>query len=194
MSLIPDQPTIAPAAGITVRPAVRRDHHRIRSVVRAAYGQYAPLVPAPVFRRYLTDLLDLDRHAANGHLLVAEHDHRIVGYGAFYPDTARLGFGFPPGWASGRGLAAHPEARGRGVAQALIAESERLARASGSPVFAFHTAGFMRGAIALYDRLGYERAPQYDIDLARHYGFLGLASIPVIAYRRVLCAVPALQR
>jgi len=175
-----------------VRSADRRDHSEIRDVIRAAYGQYEPHLPAPVFARYLEDLLDLDRHEANGRLLVAEHDHRVVGYVAFYPDTALLGYNFPPGWASGRGLAAHPSARGRGVARALIAANERLARANHSPVFAFHTAGFMGSAIELYNCLGYRRDPAYDIDLARHYGFEGHDPIPVIAYRRDLVEAPAL--
>ena len=158
MSRIPQQLTATERPAVCIRAADRRDHRSIRTLVRAAYGQYAPSVPAPVFRRYLADLLDLDRHAANGELLVAEHDHRVVGYAAYYPDAGRLGFNFPNGWASGRGLAVHPAARGLGVARALIAESERRARAEQAPAFAFHTAGFMGTAIELYDGLGYQRA------------------------------------
>ena len=55
-------------------------------------------------------------------------------------------------------------------------------------MFAFHTAGFMGTAIALYDGLGYQRAPEYDVDLGLHYGFDGFDPIPVIAYRRDLVA------
>jgi GNAT superfamily N-acetyltransferase len=197
MSRLPEQRcSSASRPAVCVRSADRRDHPDIRALIRAAYGQYEPHLPPPVFDRYLADLLDLDRHEANGRLLVAEHDHRIVGYVAFYPDTALLGFNFPPGWASGRGLAAHPSARGRGVARALIATNERLARANHSPVFAFHTAGFMGTAIELYNGLGYQRDPAYDVDLARHYGFDGYDPIPVIAYRRDLVPVttPASQR
>jgi GNAT superfamily N-acetyltransferase len=192
MSRLPEQPTTSVRAAVCVRAADRNDHTAIRAVLWASYAPYAPHVPAPVFLRYLADLLDLDRHAANGRLLVAEHDGGIVGYAAFYPDAARLGFDFPSGWASGRGLASHPAARGRGIARALIAHCEQLARDQGSPVFAFHTAGFMGTAIALYDGLGYRRAPEYDVDLARHYGFDGYEPIPVIAYRRDLGPDPTL--
>ena len=180
--------TIATATALRVRRAGPGDHAAVRFLLLAAYLPYAPHVPAPVFRHYLADLLDVDRHAAQGPLLVAEADGRIVGSAAFYPDAGTLGFGFPSGWASGRALAAHPAARGRGVARALIAACERLARADRSPVFAFHTAGFMSSAIALYDGLGYVRAPAYDVDLAQHYGFDGYDPIPVIAYRRDLVA------
>ena len=61
-----------------------------------------------------------------------------------------------------------------------------LARAAGSPVFAFHTATFMASAVQLYEHLGYQRAPDYDVDLAEHYGIRGLAPIPLLAYRRDL--------
>jgi len=192
MPSLPPQRSISTttAAVVRVRRAGPRDHAAVRFLLLAAYLPYAPHVPAPVFRHYLADLLDLDRHAASGPLLVAEDDGRIVGSAAFYRDAGTLGFGFPSGWASGRALAAHPAARGRGVARALIAACERLARADRSPVFAFHTAGFMSSAIALYDGLGYVRAPAYDVDLGQHYGFDGYAPIPVIAYRRDLVAAP----
>jgi predicted N-acetyltransferase YhbS len=194
MSRIPEQRDRSARATVCVRSAGRRDHDEIRRVIREAYGQYEPLLPGPVFDRYLADLLDLELHAANGELVVAEHGQHIVGQVAFYPDTALLGFTFPPGWASGRGLAVHPAARGLGVARALIAHSERRARSNHSPVFAFHTAGFMGTAIELYDGLEYQRAPEYDVDLALHYGFDGFDPIPVIAYRRDLLATPAFPR
>src|SRR3954470_1388432 len=136
MSRLPVQLTATVRAAVCVRTADRDDHAAIRAVLWAAYAPYAPHVPAPVFLRYLADLLDLDRHAANGRLLVAEHDGAVVGYAAFYPDAGSLGFDFPSGGASGRGLASHPAARGRGVARSLIAHCEQLARDQHSPVFA----------------------------------------------------------
>jgi GNAT superfamily N-acetyltransferase len=175
-------------ARVTVRTAEPSDHASIRAVVRAAYGQYAQVLPIPVFDGYLADLVDLDRHASQGTLLVAEAGARIQGSAAFYPNTSVQGLGWPEGWSGGRGLAVRPGARGLGVARALIAESEQMARATGSPVFAFHTAAFMSAAVELYEHLGYQRAPEFDLDLAAHYGLAGLAHIPVIAYWRDLNA------
>ena len=142
-----------------VRDAVPADYPAIRRVIIAAYRQYDDLIARDIFTPYLADLLDLDTHARHGHLLVAEADGQVSGFGAFYPDASAQGLGWPPGWAGGRALAVHPAARGHGVARALLAACERLARESGAPVFAFHTASFMTGAIALYERLGYRRAP-----------------------------------
>jgi GNAT superfamily N-acetyltransferase len=171
-----------------VRSAGPEDHPAIREVVAAAYQQYADELGPQVFPRYLADLLDLDRHAHHGHLLVAEVDGRIRGSGAFYPDSSVQGLGWPPGWAGGRALAVHPAARGRGIAGTLLDACERLARSHGAPVFAFHTGSFMAGAILLYEQLGYHRAPEFDLNLNAHYGVAGAAPAIAVAYLRRLTA------
>ena len=181
--------TVAAATRIDapfVRDAVPADHPAIRDLVAAAYRQYADLIAPDVFARYRADLLDLGRHARHGRLLVAEAAARVRGFVAFYPDASVQGFGLPAGWASGRALAVHPAARGYGVARALLAAAERLARESGAPVFAFHTASFMTGAIALYERLDYHRAPEFDFDMAARFGQSGAAPVTSIAYLRLL--------
>src|SRR6516225_11085511 len=169
-----------------VRDAVPADYPAIREVLIAAYRQYADLLSLDIFSPYLADVLDLDKHARHGRLIVVEVDGWICGFGAFYPDTTVQDVGFPAGWAGGRALAVHPAARGHGVARTLIATCERLARESGAPVFAFHTASFMTGAIALYERLGYHRAPEFDFDMAARFGQSGATPIMSIAYLRHL--------
>jgi predicted N-acetyltransferase YhbS len=173
-------------AGVTLRQATRGDHGRIRTLLRAAYGPYARALPDAVFDPYLADLLDLSTHERNGTLIVAEAEGAIIGFVAFYHDIDVQCMGWPTGWAGGRGLAVHPSARVLGVAQALIAACERLAREEKTSVFAFHTASFMTEAARLYDHLGYQRAPEYDQDMAEHYGIYGIAPIPSIAYMRTL--------
>lgn len=172
-----------PRNDLRVRPATPADHPGIRAVLRAAYGQFARTLPPSVFGPYQADLLDLETHARHGTLVIADCDGAMCGSGAFYADISVQGFGWPAGWAGGRGLAVHPAVRGRGVARALLADCERRAREVGAPVFAFHTASFMAAAVELYEHLGYRRTPEYDVDLARHYGINGLAPIPVLAYR-----------
>jgi GNAT superfamily N-acetyltransferase len=169
-----------------VRDAVPADYPAIREVLIAAYRQYAGLLSLDIFSPYLADVLDLDKHARHGRLFVVEVDGWICGSGAFYPDAAVQDVGFPAGWAGGRALAVHPAARGYGVARALIATCERLAREAGAPVFAFHTASFMTKAIALYERLGFRRAPEFDFDMAARYSRFGGAPVMSIAYLRRL--------
>jgi hypothetical protein len=57
------------------RPFVRRawtaEHREVRTLVRAAYDQYAGEIAPEVWATYQADLLDMDRHARDGDLLVA---------------------------------------------------------------------------------------------------------------------------
>jgi len=177
-----------------VRDAVPADHPAIRAVVTAAYREYAGLIPPAIFADYQADLLDLEKHATLGRLLVVDVEERVWGFGAFYPDASVQSFGWPAGWASGRALAVHPAARGFGVARALIAAGERLAQDGGAPVFAFHTASFMTSAIALYERLGYRRAPEFDVDMAAHFGRPSAVPIMALAYLRHLAPARAPHR
>ena len=189
-----------------VRSAVPADNAAIRDVVTAAYGQYADVLAPDVFSRYLADLLDVERHARHGQLLVAEVAGQVRGFAAYYPDSSVQGFGWPRGWAGGRGLAVHPAGRGHGVARALLAACERLAVRDGAPVFAFHTASFMTDAIALYERNGYLRAPEFDVDMAAHFGGAAFTAIAFVRHlgriraahadgvRRVRCTAKATLR
>jgi predicted N-acetyltransferase YhbS len=179
-------PTQQQPTDVEVRDAGPADREDIRAVVEAAYAQFKTVLPPTVYARYLADLLDLDGHTRHGQLLVAEVDGRIRGSAAFYPNTYSQGMGWPRGWAGVRGLAVHPEARGFGIARALLYEAETRARLRGARVFAFHTATFMTEAIALYERLGYCRIPHFDVDVSTRLGFPGSKPIMVIAFRRHL--------
>jgi GNAT superfamily N-acetyltransferase len=183
----------AGAARPRVRAAEPADHTVIRDILRTAYGQYTADIPPPVWDRYLADLLDLDQHARHGQLVVAVVEEAIAGYAAFYPDASTQGFGWPRGWAGGRGLAVHPAFRGHGVAATLLTELEDRARAASAPVFAFHTSAFMTTAVALYERLGYCRVPRFDIDVNAYYGVTAARPWPALAYLRRLTAQPAVR-
>jgi MFS family permease len=187
-SPIGDSPMSTPL----VRAAGPADHAAIRALLDVAYAPYAAHVDAAVWDGYRIDLLDLDRHARDGELCVALLDGEIVGYAAFYPDATAQGLGWPSGWASGRGLAVHPCHRGHGVAAALLRELEQRTRESGAPVFAFHTSRFMGTARALYRRMGYERAPEFDRDVNAHFGAsAGARPWPALAYLKPIDACPA---
>ena len=176
---------------LVVRDAVPADYPAIRELVIAAYRQYADPIAPEVFSAYQADLLDLDLHARHGRLLVVEADQWICAFAAWYPDASVQGVGLPAGWVSGRALAVHPAARGTGAARALMATGERLAREAGAPVVAFHTVSFMTGAIALYERLGYHRAPEFDYDWAARRGQSAATPITAITFVRHLAPMRA---
>ena len=180
-----------PPTELVVRDATPADYPAIRDVVIAAYRQYADLIAPDIFSAYLADLLDLDRHARHGRLLVVEADQWLCAFAAWYPDASVQGVGLPAGWVSGRALAVHPAARGNGAARALMATGERLAREAGAPVLAFHTVSFMTGAIALYERLGYRRAPEFDYDWAAFRSRSAATPITAFAFLRDLTGTRA---
>ena len=49
----------------------------------------------------------------------------------------------------------------------------------------------MTSAIALYERLGYRRAPEFDFDMAARFSRFGAAPIMSIAYLRHLTPMRA---
>ncbi|MFB3162201.1 GNAT family N-acetyltransferase [Neobacillus sp. 179-J 1A1 HS] len=65
-----------------------------------------------------------------------------------------------------RMLAVSPEMRGKGVASALVSECIQRAKARGYQSIGLHTGEFMETAMNLYERLGFERLPQYDFEPA----------------------------
>jgi ribosomal protein S18 acetylase RimI-like enzyme len=67
------------------------------------------------------------------------------------------------GWPELRLLAVAPMARGAGVGQALVDECVRRARASGHSELGLHTSESLRAAVRMYERMGFERAPEHDL-------------------------------
>ena len=152
---------------VRVRDAHRSDRRAIRAVLLAAYREYATVLPPAAFGPYLADILDLDARdgAPGGRLLVAEHDRRVVGTVTFYEDAAAEGLGWPPGWAGLRALGVDPAARRLGAGRALMDACLERAQAARAPVLCLHTAAFMTAALAIYEAMGFQRAPAFDFDV-----------------------------
>lgn len=164
-------------ATVRVRAADPVDHGAVRDVIRRAYAQYAPSLAPDVFRAYLDDLTDVDsRRGAD--LLVAEAGTEIVGAVTYYRNASAEGLGWPRRWAGVRALAVDPAHRGLGIAPLLMRTCVDRAIAAGAPVVCLHTASFMPAAVALYERLDFRRAPDYDIDVTP---LLGVSGDPVMA-------------
>lgn len=166
-----------------MREANRSDHQAIREVIAAAYRQYALVLPPVVFDGYLADLLDLDSRADDSRLLVAERAGRVVGTVTFFEDAAREGLGWPSGWAGLRALAVDPAARGLGIGRMLMEACRDRARAAGAKVLCLHTASFMAAAVAIYQDMGFQRAPAFDFSPTGHLGVEADTDVRVIAYR-----------
>lgn len=114
-------------------------------------------------------------------LIVADSEGGILGSVVLFPPNtdAYEGYVEELDYPELRMLAVSPDARGKGVASALIAECEKRAKEKGHNYIGLHTGEFMEQAIRLYERHGFERLPQYDFEPAND-------GIIVKAFRKVL--------
>ncbi|TYP74761.1 GNAT family N-acetyltransferase [Paenibacillus methanolicus] len=152
-------------AVIEVRDAREEDRGGFIDVLLAAYVQYADVLPAGRWETYRASLrasFDEGRPIAR---IVAVLEGRILGSLQLFGSSEEA-YGMPelnirnPVF---RYLAVAPEARGRGVATLLIREAIRRAKTLGGDRLNLHTTDVMQDAIRLYERLGFERAPETDM-------------------------------
>ena len=155
--------------GWRIRDARGSDRDAIEAVTLSAYQQYAAMMPA-VWEAYRQNILATLAAAQPDAQIVAEADGRIVGSLLLYPMgtvIARPGGGsMTLASPEVRLLAVAPSARGRGVGAALMDECVRRARESGAKALTLHTTDIMEAAVRLYERMGFQRAPELDFQPA----------------------------
>ena len=148
----------------TIRTATAGERAEIRELTLRAYREYAEIM-SPASWRGLSQALD-DALASDEPVerIVADDDGRIVGSAMLYPpETDAYGALVSASAAPEiRLVAVAPEARGRGIAKALVEECIRRARAQGAGEVGLHTSRSMRAAMAMYANLGFVRAPDRD--------------------------------
>ena len=164
---------------IPLRPAGSSDLVPVTALLASAYAGYESEMGYEVWHRYSADLLPTPETLAA--TLVAELDGQVVGavrYHRSAPDELDL----PTGAAMVRALAVLPSFEGRGIARMLMEECRRRAVADGATTLMLHTTPFMRRAVELYVRLGYTRAPAYDIRVDQHFGLSKPSDLVAEAY------------
>ena len=154
---------------VTSRDATPEDVETARSILATAYSEYESAFPPANWARYLTDILDLEGRASESQLLVAELEGQLVGCVSYFPPGAKASYPsdafsehWPSDWAAFRLLAVDPSARGAGVGAHLTRACIERARLAGAPAVGLHTTAPMKVARAMYERMGFERAPRYD--------------------------------
>jgi GNAT superfamily N-acetyltransferase len=155
--------------GLVIRVADDSDIEPARVVLKAAYAEYESAFPAANWAPYLADILDLEGRADASILVVAELDGRVVGCVSYFPSGAKAAYPsdavsahWPPEWSAFRLLAVDPSARGAGVGRRLTIACIERAREQSAPAVGLHTTAPMGVARAMYERMGFERAPRYD--------------------------------
>ncbi|TDC82241.1 GNAT family N-acetyltransferase [Micromonospora sp. KC606] len=160
--------------GPTVRPATPADHAAVARLTVAAYEADGQLKGE---HGYAAVLADVDTRAGAGAVLVAVDGATgaVLGSVTFVlpgsPFAELCGFGE----AEFRMLAVDPVAQGRGAGEALVRACVDRAVALGCTAVVICVRGGMaEAARRLYERLGFERAPERDWSPAPGVELLGL--------------------
>jgi len=149
---------------LTVREARPDELEAIYELTRRAYAEYATTMD-PTSWAALSGAIDAALSSDQEmQRIVALDGGEIVGSALLFPpsDDAYKGFGVRVTAPEVRLVAVDPESRGRGVARALMDECLLRARASGAREIGLHTSRSMKAAIRMYERMGFERAPDND--------------------------------
>lgn len=153
---------------LLVRDALQTEVEAIRAQRVSAYEEHAHKVPEDHWKALRKAILsDSDRYDGV-ELLVAELDGEVAGSVVLYPAEIDAYDGQVDllDYPEIRMLAVSPEARNKGVAEALVSECIQRAKQKEYQYVGLHTADFMTSAMRLYERLGFERQPQFDFEPA----------------------------
>ena len=168
---------------IKIREAGAEELDEVENLVKAAYREFQPLMPAAAWNRWMDNIRETI-HAPDGVLLVAEDQGRIEGAVKFYPDAGQAHQGqWPAGAASIRLLAVAPANRGRGYGRLLTQACLDRARELSIPTIFLFTGTFMAAARQLYEKLGFKRAPEFDRDpgpIAYRLDLVGRTILPTV--------------
>ena len=127
-------------------------------------------LPPQAWERYIGEIVDVGSRLGESELIVAERAGHLIGTIGLYPDASRSPVErWPERWASVRALGVRADARRRGVGEALARECVRRTRERHAKAIGLHTASHMRAATRLYERLGFRRAPGFDIEIGEMF-------------------------
>ena len=143
---------------IIVREADPTEFEAIGEIAVAAYRTIDPDLGGYEVR--LRDVAGRSRHAT---VLVAVAHGRVIGTATYVGDPASpLAESDEPGDAGLRMLAVLPDATGQGAGTSLVNETIARARRDGRDRLVLLSRSSMLAAHAIYDRLGFARAPELD--------------------------------
>lgn len=151
------------------------ERDEVRALLVEAYKPYAADMAPALYETYLAAL----SRTGEGQTLVASDGGQVLGTARLFAAGAAP-VPLPSDWSWVRAVGVRPSARGAGVARALMAY---CAEHADGPTLALHTMAFMPAAVRLYERLGYVRAPEWDLQVGRKAGFPPPDWCTAIAYR-----------
>jgi ribosomal protein S18 acetylase RimI-like enzyme len=156
---------------VVIRP-VRADEHAAAGDVTVR----AFMTITPDLGSYAAELRDIDQRLADGGaVLVADVDGAIAGSVTYVPGPGPLAVWHDAEAGGIRMLAVAPEFQRRGIGEALVQACLDLARADARPRVQLHTTDLMPAAQRLYERMGFHRAPEQDLEAGHGHRLHGYA-------------------
>ena len=143
---------------LVIREARDDELDIVASLVVDAYSEFAAQMAPDAWSSFAQDIANVRGRSIDAEVLVAERDGQIVGTVTRYPNWR----GAQPDASALRVLAVPPAHRGTGVGRALVQRCIDLARAESKARVVVTVAQEMEDARDLYDRLGFQRAPDLD--------------------------------
>lgn len=147
-----------------IREATESELPIIKEQRVLAYEEYAKLLPEShwlALKSAITADIDI---VTGAELLIAEEGGEILGSVALFParTDAYQGFVEAQDYPEIRMLAIMPEARKKGVGIALIKDCIARSKGNDAKYIGLHTGEFMKAAMKLYEKIGFERVPELD--------------------------------
>jgi ribosomal protein S18 acetylase RimI-like enzyme len=151
-----------------IREATKDEFGFIREQRVNAYREHAQIIPSGHWKALERAISSEADTQPDVELIIAELNGNIMGSIALFPPHADLYEGYVEelDYPEIRMLAVSPEYRGKGVASALISECIQRSKAKGFRSIGLHTGEFMQNAMKLYEKIGFERLPEYDFQPA----------------------------
>jgi predicted N-acetyltransferase YhbS len=144
---------------LELRLALPEELEEVGRLTREAYvGDGFMDADAP----YVQQLVDTERRAREAEVWVAVEDERVLGSVTFSPVGSAYREIGRDGEGEFRMLAVSPDARGRGVGQALVELCMRRSRELGYAGMRLSSMDRMTAAHRVYERLGFTRVPEDD--------------------------------
>lgn len=147
---------------IVIRQAEPGEYEVVGEITARAYLQGGFLAFGDEDDWYFRELKDVAKRAADGEVLVAVHEDRILGGVTYVPAPGPMSDLARPGEAEIRMLAVDHAARGQGAGEALVRACVDRARQAGRTGVVLCTQPTMTAAHRLYERQGFIRRPDRD--------------------------------
>ncbi|UPM53712.1 GNAT family N-acetyltransferase [Gottfriedia acidiceleris] len=149
---------------LIIRESKPSEIDNIKKVLIDAYEQYASILSKEQWENYKNSIIDATDNSHTKTKLVATVDNVLLG-ACFIYDSAEKAYGLPEleiNYPIIRLIGVSPKARGLGIATELIKASCNLSLEWGSDRIVLHTSDMMKSAISLYEKIGFQRAKQYE--------------------------------